>query len=196
MSTSGPGGSEGGATRSPGIIPHGTLGMVLFVVAEAMLFAGLISAFAVVQSGALVWPPPDQPRLPVGATALNTAALLASGGFLFVAHRAFHRGDRAAMRSPMLISLGLGTFFVLFQGFEWVQLIGQGLTMTSSSLGSFFYLIVGMHALHAISALLLLASACVKLQQGWLTEGRFGAAEVFWYFVVGVWPILYGVVYW
>jgi cytochrome c oxidase subunit 3 len=195
-SGSGPGGTTGGHGRSPAIVPHGTLGMVLFVVAEAMLFAGLISAFAVVQSGAMIWPPPDQPRLPVGETAVNTFALLASGGFLALAHRAFHRGDRAAMRRPLLISLGLGVFFVLFQGAEWIRLIGQGLTMTSSTLGSFFYLIVGIHALHAVGALLLLGIACVRLQRGWLTESLFGAAEVFWFFVVGVWPILYGVVYW
>ena len=57
MSTQGPGDSSGGSGRSRGIVPHGTLGMMLFVVAEAMLFAGLISAFAVVQSGAMIWPP-------------------------------------------------------------------------------------------------------------------------------------------
>ena len=44
-------------------------------------------------------------------------------------------------------------FFVVFQGFEWVRLIGEGLTMTSGTLGAFFYLIVGMHALHAFAAI-------------------------------------------
>jgi heme/copper-type cytochrome/quinol oxidase subunit 3 len=178
------------------MVPNGLLGMLLFVMAEIMLFAGLISAFTIVRSGAIVWPPLDQPRLPVTATAFNTAALLASGAFLLLAHRAFHRGDRAGMKQPLIVSLALGTFFVVFQGFEWVQMLSQGLTLTSSSLGSFFYMIVGMHAIHAVAALVLLGVACVRLQRGWLSASLFGATEVLWLFVVGIWPILYGVVYW
>lgn len=177
------------------VIPNGLFGMTLFVLAEAMMFAGLISAFEITHSGAMVWPPPNQPRLPIEATAFNTLALLASGAFLLRAHRAFHRGDRSNMLQPMLSALGLGVFFVLFQGFEWVQLIREGLTLSSSSLGSFFYLMVGMHAAHAVAAIGLLGYATVRLRGGWLTPSLFGAAEVFWFFVVGIWPILYGVVY-
>lgn len=177
-------------------IPHGMLGMILFVMTEAMFFAGLISAFSIVKGSAMIWPPPGQPRLPVEATAFNTAVLLASGVLLVAARRAFWSGDRDGMRRPMLAALALGTFFVLFQGSEWVALIGQGLTLTSSSLGSFFYLMIGIHALHAVAAIALLGYAYVRLTRGWLSESLFAAAEVFWYFVVGVWPILYVVVYW
>jgi heme/copper-type cytochrome/quinol oxidase subunit 3 len=186
-----PSGSGDGAQ----VIPHGMFGMVLFVLAEGMLFAGLISAFEIMHSAAMVWPPPDQPRLPIEATAFNTLVLLASGYFLYAAHRAFHRGDRGNMLRPMTISLGLGVFFVLFQGYEWVQLINEGLTLTSSTLGGFFYLMVGVHALHALGAIGLLGYATSQLRKGWLTPSLFGATEVFWFFVVAVWPILYAVVY-
>ncbi len=177
------------------VIPHGLFGMLLFVMAEGMLFAGMISAFEIMHSSQIVWPPPDQPRLPIEATAFNTLMLLGSGLALYVAHRAFYRGHRGKMLRPMTIALGLGTFFVVFQGYEWVQLIREGLTLTSSSLGGFFYLMIGMHALHAVGAIGLLAYATVRLRGGYLTPSLFGAAEVFWFFVVGVWPILYGVVY-
>jgi cytochrome c oxidase subunit 3 len=177
------------------VISNGLLGMGIFVLTEAMLFAGFISAFTIVKAAAPVWPPPDQPRLPIEATAFNTAMLMVSGILLLVAHRAFHRGDRASMLRPMWAALGFGTFFVVFQGVEWVRLIGEGLTLTSSSLGSFFYVIVGMHALHALGAIALLARACTKLQRGFLTPSLFGSAEALWLFVVGVWPFLYGVVY-
>lgn len=177
------------------LVSNGVLGMLLFVVCEIMLFAGMISAFWIVRASAMTWPPPGQPRLPVEATALNTVALLASGVFLYMAHRAFQRGDRAGMGRPLLLSLALGLFFVVFQGFEWAMLLREGLTLTSSSLGSFFYFIVGMHALHAVAAIGLLAHAYLRLRRGWLTESLFGAAQVFWYFVVGVWPVLYAVVY-
>lgn len=181
-------------SRMP-MIPHGLFGMLIFVVAEIMFFAGLISAFVIVKAAAPIWPPMGQPRLPIEETALNSLALLASGVLLIVAHRAFHRGDRESMRRPMWIALFLGAFFVFFQGVEWVALLSQGLTLTSSSLGSFFYMIVGIHALHAVAALTLLAIASLRLRRGWLTPGLFGAAEALWFFVVAVWPILYLVVY-
>ena len=84
---------------------------------------------------------------------------------------------------------------MLFQGAEWVALVRQGLTLSSSTMGSFFYLIVGMHALHAVAALGLLAHTWLRLRQGWLVQSQLAAAQVFWYFVVGLWPILFLVVY-
>jgi len=176
------------------VLPSAVLGMLIFVGAEMMMFAGLMSAYSIVKSGALGWPPPGQPRLPVEATAFNTAVLLASGLALFVANRAFAR-DRNLARRPLFCALGLGAFFVAFQGYEWVSLIRQGLTLTSSNHGSFFYLIVGMHGLHAIAGLTVLGRAAFKLANGLLAPSTFAAAQVFWYFVVGLWPVLYFMVY-
>jgi heme/copper-type cytochrome/quinol oxidase subunit 3 len=179
--------------RTP-LVPSGVLGMLIFVFVEIMLFAGMISGFTIIKSSALVWPPPDQPRLPVGETLFNTAALLASGVCLYWAQRTFTK-DRRRARRPLLAAMLLGAFFVVFQGFEWVALIREGLTLTSSNLGAFFYLIVGMHALHAVAALVVLAYTWLLLQRGWLAQSQLAAAQVFWYFVVGLWPFLYAVVY-
>lgn len=176
------------------LVASSVLGMLLFVGMEVMFFAGLISAFTIIRAQTPVWPPAGQPRLPVEETAVNTAALLLSGVALAWAHRVFGR-DRRRARTPLLASMLLGAFFVIFQGAEWVALLSQGLTLTSSSLGSFFYLIVGLHALHAVIALGLLAYSWLRLRRGWLRQSQLVTAEVFWYFVVGVWPVLYGVVY-
>ncbi len=181
------------ARREP-LVASAVMAMLIFVVMEVMFFAGLISAFAIIKAGAMVWPPPDQPRLPVERTALNTAALLASGALLLLARRAFRR-SRASVEGLLLAAIALGACFVLFQGVEWVALIHQGLTLTSSSLGSFFYLIVGLHALHAVIALGLLVYTWVRLRRGWLASSQLATAEIFWYFVVMVWPILYLTVY-
>jgi len=181
-------------SQRPPLVPNGVMGMLIFVIVEAMIFAGLISAFSIIRASSMVWPPPGQPRLPLEETAVNTAALLASGVLLIVARRTFGR-DPLGARAPLLAVILLGGFFVTFQGVEWVALIADGLTLTSSSLGSFFYLIIGMHALHAVAALGVLAYTWVRLRQGWLASSQLAAAAVFWYFVVGLWPILYLVVY-
>jgi heme/copper-type cytochrome/quinol oxidase subunit 3 len=180
--------------RTPQLLPSGVLGMLIFVFTELMLFSGLISAFTIIRSAAVVWPPPGQPRLPFEQTAFNTMLLLASGVMLLLTRRTFQR-DRAKARRPLAIAMGLGAAFVALQGAEWLALLRQGLTLTSSSFGSFFYMIIGLHALHVLIALGILAYAWLRLQRGWLASSQLATAEVFWYFVVGIWPVLYLVVY-
>jgi heme/copper-type cytochrome/quinol oxidase subunit 3 len=168
--------------------------MLIFVVTEIMLFSGFVSAFTIMRGSAVIWPPPGQPRLPIAETAFNTVLLLASGAVLYLARRRF-RVSQPSARTPLLVAIVLGAAFVLLQGREWVSLIAQGLTLRSSALGSFFYLIVGFHALHAVIALGVLIWAWRKLVRGAIPTTTLAAAEIFWYFVVGVWPVLYWRVY-
>ena len=181
--------------RQTPVVDNAVVGTIIFVVTEVMLFAGLISGLAIVKAGTVgPWPPPNQPRLPIEATAFNTAMLLASGVVLFLAQRAYKRRPISA-RTPLGVAIGLGAFFVVFQGVEWVRLIEEGLTITSGSLGGFFYLIVGMHALHAVAAIIAMGVMWLRLVRLELAPGPFQAAQIFWYFVVGLWPILYLQVY-
>jgi cytochrome c oxidase subunit 3 len=182
------------APRRSQIMDSRALGMSIFVFTEIMLFAGFISAFTIIRSGAMAWPPPGQPRLPMEETAINTAALLASGVVLLIAQRVYKQ-NRSQARWPLLASIVLGALFVVFQGIEWVGMLRAGLTLTSSVLGSFFYMIIGLHALHAVVALALLVRAWLLLNQDRLQPGLFLATQIFWYFVVGVWPFVYLRVY-
>ena len=181
-------------TKRPELIASPVLAMLIFVITELMFFAGFISAFTIMRGSAVIWPPPGQPRLPVAETAFNTGLLLASGLLLYLGGRRYRaRPDQA--RRAILVAIGLGAGFVALQGREWVQLLAQGLTMSSSALGSFFYLIVGMHALHAVVALGVLLYMWRRLGRGPVPRATLAAAEIFWYFVVGVWPFLYWRVY-
>jgi cytochrome c oxidase subunit 3 len=181
--------------RPAPVLPNAVLGMIIFLFTEVMLFAGLISAHTIARASSVVgWPPPGQPRLPFEETALNTAALLLSGVVVFLAQRRFRRERQRAF--PLLaFGFALGAFFVAFQGVEWVGLIREGLTLTSSTHGAFFYLIVGVHALHALAALAALGWIGLRMRRGVLPGSSFAAAALFWYFVVGVWPVIYLRVY-
>ena len=178
------------------VVPDAVLGMLIFVACEVMFFAALISAQFVVRGSAQEWPPFGQPRLPLLTTAGNTLVLLASGVFLWMAARAMRQSAAHQTTAKYLrLALILGSVFVAIQGMEWVKLIHFGLTLQSSSYGSFFYLIIGLHALHAVIALGMLAYVYHTLANGTLRLPRFWAAQVFWYFVVGLWPFLYLTVY-
>jgi heme/copper-type cytochrome/quinol oxidase subunit 3 len=177
-------------------VPNAVLGTIVFVVAEIMFFAALISAHTIARASAMegMWPPPGQPRLPLERTAINTAALILSGVLLWMANR-FMRSDPKIGRRYLEGSIALGITFVSLQGVEWVRLLRQGLTLTSSAAGSFFYLIVGTHALHAVAAIGFLVWVYVRLRRGSLQPEIFTATQVFWYFVVALWPIIYLRVY-
>ncbi len=176
------------------IVPNAVLGTLIFILTEIMLFAGLMSAFAISKAAAPMWPPPNQPRLPVEATMFNTVALLASAGLLWWAGRRFARDAKSA-RGPFLAAYALGAFFVAYQGYEWVGLIGEGLTLTTSNHASFFYLVVGIHAVHVVGGLGALTALLRRAYAGTLTADAFWAGRVYWFFVVGLWPILYWRVY-
>jgi len=182
--------------RPDKLVSNGVLGMILFVFVEVMLFAGFISAYVIIKARAVgsVWPPPNQPRLPFEETALNSSALLLSGVALAIAHRMFLRDGRT-IGAPLAVATLLGGAFVAMQGVEWVALIREGLTFTSSTYGSLFYTIIGAHALHAVVAIGLLAWAFTRASSGQLTREAMSTVAIFWYFVVLVWPFLYFQVY-
>ncbi len=184
------------ARRRP-VVPNAVLAVFVLVVCEIMFFGGLVSAY-VVDKGGQSWPPPDQPRLPIWTTAFNTLMLLASAWFIYRTGAARQREDaQLAVRRLLTLAICFGTFFVVFQGFEWVRLINYGLTLRSSIYGSFFYLIIGAHALHVVAGLTALVFVRIKIRR----HGKAGTAttlegsKVFWYFVVGLWPVLYVLVY-
>jgi heme/copper-type cytochrome/quinol oxidase subunit 3 len=179
-------------------VPSPVLGVAIFIASEVMFFSALIAAHLVIRAGEVLWPPLGQPRLPLAATAVNTLVLLGSGAALAASARAY--------RSPFLLrasrrwlhaAVGLGAVFVLAQGLEWVRLVGFGLTMRSSLYGAIFYVIVGTHAVHAAAGLVLMLWIAARARGGHaaLPPESFAAARLFWYFVVGVWPVLYVLVY-
>jgi cytochrome c oxidase subunit 3 len=178
------------------VVPSSVLGTLIFVVTETMFFVGMISAFTISKAGAPAgtWPVPGQPLLPAAATAVNTCALLLSGALLLGAQWMFARG-RPTARHLVLASFLLGLLFVGLQGREWASLLGQGLTLTSSRLGGFFYFIVGTHALHALGALVFLGRVAWQFGRGRPDAELFYGSQTFWYFVVLMWPVIYVRVY-
>lgn len=174
-----------------------TLGVLIFIGSEVMLFAGLISAFLVSRASAPFWPPPDQPRLPVAVTGLNTGLLVLSGITMWRVVGLLRQHDKAGAVRWMVATILLGALFLAIQGSEWARLIRFGLTMTSSLYGAMFYLIVGAHALHLAVAVAVLWFVAARVWRGRYEVDFRGvvACSAYWSFVVILWPIIYALVY-
>ncbi|MBF0353144.1 MAG: heme-copper oxidase subunit III [SAR324 cluster bacterium] len=183
-------------TRSSTPVPSGVVGVLIFIAAEMMFFSALLSAYYIIRAGSPEWPPWGQPRLPVEATAVNTVILLLSAVVLHFAYRHFKHQNKSRTVQLLTVTVLLGMIFVGMQGYEWVKLISFGLTMTSSAYGGVFYLIIGCHGLHVLGGLMALMQLLFKVRNDVASmHPSFVVPQIFWYFVVALWPLLYVTVY-
>ncbi len=183
----------------PGAPPvsNARLGILMFIGAETMLFAGLMGAYLLLRYGSAVWPPPGQPRLPLMVTAGNTAALTASAVTAWRAWRAIRAGDRARLRSGLTATALLGCLFLAVQGGEWLRLVRHGLSL-SNTYGATFAALIGLHGAHVLGAVAWIVA--VRLRAGgWRYSARrhqsVELASIYWIFVCGLWLVLFGLVY-
>ncbi|MGH7772994.1 MAG: cytochrome c oxidase subunit 3 [Candidatus Binatia bacterium] len=180
------------------VISNARLGLLMFLAAETMFFAGLIGAFLVFRLGSTAWPPPFQPRLPVVVTGVNTVILLLSGVTMHLALRAIRAGRLGGLEGYLLGTVLLGGLFLSIQGYEWVRLIQFGLTVSSGIYGATFYTLIGCHGLHVFGAVIWLVVVLQQARRGRFTARSHTGVEIcgmYWTFVVALWPILYGLVY-
>ena len=194
----------GGDPPPPPVKPNTPIGsnawlaVLMFLGAEAMFFAGLIGAFIVFRVGAPVWPPPFQPRLPVGLTGVNTLILLASAVTMHVGLKAARAGKLGRLSRLLALTAALGGVFLAIQGYEWLRLIQFGLTVSSSVYGGLFYTLIGFHGLHVAGALIWLVVVYVQAEKGRFSKQRHTGLQIcamYWTFVVALWPLLYVLVY-
>jgi heme/copper-type cytochrome/quinol oxidase subunit 3 len=197
-------GFGGGNPPAPPVQPNTPVGsnawlaVLMFLGAETMFFAGLLGAYIVFRVAAATWPPPFQPRLPVGVTGVNTLILLASAVTMRWSLRAVWVNDRNKLIRLLAYTAALGTIFLAVQGFEWIRLIHFGLTVSSSVYGGLFYTLIGFHALHVLGALIWLLVVVMLARQGRFSKEHHVGLQtcgMFWTFVAALWPVLYGLVY-
>ena len=189
---------RGGDHRVEPPVSNARLAMLMFLGAEAMFFAGLIGAFLVFRFGSVMWPPPGQPYLPVGVTGVNTAILLFSAYTMRRALLAIRGGDRQELIRWLLGTVLLGTIFLGVQGYEWVRLVRFGFTWANGTYGATFDTLIGIHGAHVFGAVLWLLIVLAVA-----SGNRFSATRhvgltlcgMYWYFVVGLWPVLFTLVY-
>lgn len=197
-----PTGGGDGPEREPGprrpLLDNVRLAMLFLICGEVMFFGGLVSAFLVLRVTAAQWPPPLQPRLPVGVTGVNTLVLIASSVAMVAATRALARSDTRTVVRRLLQAGALGTAFLLVQGYEWVRLVSYGLTVWSGAYGTTFYTLIGTHAAHVVAAVVWVGVTAWLAARGRFADGRTGAVRacaIYWHFVVALWPVLYVAVY-
>jgi cytochrome c oxidase subunit 3 len=166
------------------------VGTVVWLASELMFFGGLFAAYITLRSNAHEWPP-DTVHLEVLAATVATVVLIASSFTIHLATLARERGERVLMQRWLIITLALGTVFLVNQIREFYVL---DFSAGSSGFGSMYYLLTGFHALHVFGGLALIVVAIVLTTGPGTLERRGPAVEsvtYYWHFVDIVWILVF-----
>ena len=174
-------------------------GMTTFLASEAMLFAGLISAYLIswISAGAHYKPEWIEHSWPVGLTAFNTVLLVSSSFTLLLAEK------NVLVNKPvwpwLLLTTALGAIFVSIQAHEWLDLKHDNLWWnTGGTYTSNFFTLTGFHGLHVCIGVLLLVSSLIGAVLGSFTPHRhtlLTCASLYWHFVDVVWIVVFFIMY-
>lgn len=178
---------------SPPPVSNARLGMLMLIAAETMLFAGLIGSYVMFRMGSVVWPSAHL-YLPIGVTWFNTGVLLTSGYTMQRAIYAVRTHERSLLFRQLGLTLALGSLFLGVQGYEWTQLIRNGLTISTGIYGATFYTLIGCHALHVLAAVLWVGLVlwCARKD---ISPVYVEICGMYWRYVCALWVVLFALVY-
>ncbi|AGT05930.1 cytochrome c oxidase subunit 3 [Corynebacterium glutamicum MB001] len=185
------------ALNRPNMVSVGT---IVFLSQELMFFAGLFAMYFVSRANGLAngsWGEQTD-HLNVPYALLITVILVSSSVTCQFGVFAAERGDVYGLRKWFLVTIILGSIFVIGQGYEYITLVGHGLTIQSSVYGSAFFITTGFHALHVIAGVMAFVVVLMRIHKSKFTPAQATAAMVvsyYWHFVDVVWIGLFITIY-
>jgi cytochrome c oxidase subunit III len=200
------------APRSPASRPNMvSVGTIVWLSSELMFFAALFAMYftirAVDKSQGQPWP---GAHLNMALAVTNTTVLLLSSVTCQMGVFAVERGEirrsgriwqvgRWGLREWYVLTFFMGLYFVLGQGYEYLSLIHDGLTLQSSGYGSVFFIPTGFHGLHVTGGLIafLFLLGRTYAARSFTQEQQVSAIVVsyYWHFVDVVWIGLFTTIY-
>lgn len=175
------------------------LGMVFFLVSEAVLFATLFVVYAVLRHQTADWPRgQDYLSLPLGAA--NAAVLIFSSITMVLAWQAVLRRHLLAYRWAMATTILAGAVYLLFKGIEYHAKLSAGLLPGTNLFLGLYYAVTGVHVLHAIAGVGYNAYLLGPGLGAWWSRPqafrtRVEAAGLFWHFVDLMWLVIFPLLY-
>ena len=178
-----------------------SVGTIVWLSSELMFFAGLFAIYFTARAQNppdAEWPPlPTELNVPYAL--MVTIVLVASSFTCQFGVFAAERGDVFGLRRWYLLTLAMGTVFILGQAYEYYTLVVEhDTTISSSAYGTVFYLATGFHALHVIGGLVAFVYLMIRTKLSKFTPQQATAAIVvsyYWHFVDVVWVGLFAVIY-
>ena len=164
-----------------------------------MLFGALFSGYALIRTGADAWPRGVE-HLNVTLGAVNTAILLASSVTMALAVRAFGRRDWRPGRLHAAVTCLLSVVFLTIKGIEYREHLTRRELPSTDNFLAVYYTLTGLHALHVVGGLLVLAYLIGPGASLWRSRPerfthRAAATGIYWQFVDVIWILVFATIY-
>ncbi|MGA7936099.1 MAG: heme-copper oxidase subunit III [Kovacikia sp.] len=171
-------------------------GIIVFLIAEGMIFLGLFTAYLTFRAVAPVWPPEGTPERELLLPGINTIILISSSFVIHNADTAIKKNDVKGLQKWFVITAVMGLVFLIGQIYEYFHL---EFGLTTNLFASTFYVLTGFHGLHVCFGLLLILAVLWRSlkKDHYNNQKHFGveAAEIYWHFVDVVWIVLFLLLY-
>lgn len=179
-------------------ISHAKLGTWAFLASEVMLFGGLLSAYVILNTGSAHMVTPPRAMMGVPLATLNTFVLISSSVAMVLALAAIQEDNIAKFKQWMYCVLGGAGIFLVIKAYEYNHKWHEGITISSNLFGSFYYTLTGLHAIHIIGGIGVLAYILYEGSKGRYGSGNYDRVEcagLYWHFVDLVWVLLFPILY-
>ena len=191
--------SDWGGGKSPFGTTWSKFMMWIFIVSDALTFAGFLIAYGFMRMTAASWPKQTE-VFNMGLITFMTFALISSSAVMAMAVGAARAGDaKKAVRYLFMTVIG-GTVFLGCQAFEWYHFIHEGATLTHNPFGipqfaASFFVITGFHGFHVFSGVSILAIVALRAAFGKYSANGVENAGLYWHFVDVVWVFVFAFYY-
>jgi cytochrome o ubiquinol oxidase subunit 3 len=181
------------------VIGAKTFGFWLYMLSDALLFAGLFAAYAVLDHAMNMAGGPTEAQVvhPIAAT-WQTLAVLSSVFAYSLATVALKRGSRAGLIAGMAAAIVLGAVFIGLELADFASLVQAGATPDTSGFLSAFFVLIASHGLHMAFGLLWMLVMLVQVLRFGLSTAVVAQLlnlRLFWQFQASVWVCVYVFVY-
>jgi heme/copper-type cytochrome/quinol oxidase subunit 3 len=180
-------------TRSATGIPTGRLAVWWVIVSEIVIFGGLLAAYVMHRIGHAEFGG-YAAHTNTAAGAFNTFVLLTSSLSAVLAHRAAEEGNGPRASRLLWLTILGGAVFLIVKTAEWTNEIRHGLTITTNMFWSFYYTAAGLHGLHVIAGMILMAVVSRDARRNRELQ-RVELVGNYWHFVDIVWIFLFPLLY-
>jgi len=184
------------------------IGMWLFLYTEIILFGGLFVLYAVYFHDYPKAFAENGKELDRVIGTVNTVILLISSFTVAASITALRQASKRLCLVLLGISFGCGTLFLINTSFEWGHKFALGIYPNSPDLVSgppgrniffgLYYVITGLHGLHVIIGMTLLAISIVLVWRNSLNAKRYGFLEnsgLYWHLVDLIWIFVFPLFY-
>lgn len=180
-------------TRSATGIPTGRLAVWWVLASEIVIFGGLLVTYLMFRLRHPHWHE-EALHTNTWAGGFNTVVLLTSSLFAVLAHQAAVRGDGPKAARLLWTTIAGATIFLLVKAYEWTTEISHGFTMFRDTFWSFYYTVTGLHGVHVVVGMILMAIIAAGARRGENLH-RVELIGTYWHFVDAVWIFLFPLFY-